>query len=372
MIVPFLDLQAHHAPLKEDILAAIGDVLDSGIFAGGPCVGKFEQEFATYCETEHALGVKSGTDALWLTMLALGIGPGDEVITVPMSFIATAEAISLTGARPVFVDVDPETYTLDPSALEGALTPRTKAIIPVHLFGQAADMGPILAFAEAHRLYVIEDAAQAHGATYQGKKAGSLGHAGCFSFYPAKNLGAIGEGGAITTDDAELVHKISALRDHGQTRKNSHSLLGWNSRMDGIQAAVLSLKLKQLDLDNAKRRHHAAQYDKAFTQVPAVIAPVNKRGDGHVYHIYAIQTPNRDGLIEFFNCRGIGYGLHYPKPIHLQEAYQHLGYKRGSLPVSEYCADHLISLPMFAGIRREQIHHVTETVADLVESRLIA
>jgi dTDP-4-amino-4,6-dideoxygalactose transaminase len=372
MNVPFLDLQGSHEPLREEILEVIGQVIETGIFSGGPFVEKFEQEFATYCETDYALGVKSGTDALWLTMLALNIGPGDEVITVPMSFIATAAAISLTGAKPVFVDIDPRTYTMDPSALEAALTPRTKAVIPVHLYGQSADMDPILAFAAKHGLYVIEDAAQAHGATYQGKKAGSLGHAGCFSFYPAKNLGAIGEGGAITTDDESLVLKIRALREHGQTQKNSHTMLGWNSRMDGIQAAVLSLKLSYLDGENHKRRQHANYYDQALKHLPAIITPVNDRGAGHVYHIYAIQAPNRERMVGFFNYRGIGYGLHYPTPIHLQNAYHHLACEKGSFPVSETCANRMISLPIYPGITVEQLNQVVEAIVDLSDSRLIA
>lgn len=372
MNVPFLDLQGSHAPLREEILGVIGQVIETGIFAGGPFVEKFEQEFAAYCETDYALGVKSGTDALWLTMLALDIGPGDEVITVPMSFIATAAAISLTGAKPVFVDIDPRTYTMDPTTLEAALTPRTKAVIPVHLYGQSADMDPILAFAVKHGLFVIEDAAQAHGATYRGKKVGSLGHAGCFSFYPAKNLGAIGEGGAVTTNDESLVLKIRALREHGQTQKNSHTLLGWNSRMDGIQAAVLSLKLPHLDRENLKRQHHAIYYDQALTPLPSIIPPVNIRGSGHVYHIYAIQTSYRERMIEFFNYREIGYGMHYPTPIHLQNAYHHLGYKKGAFPVSEFCANHMISLPIYAGITPEQLHQVVEAIADISDSRLIA
>lgn len=372
MNVPFLDLQAYHAPLREEILEVVGRVIDTGAFAGGPFVEEFEEEFAAYCETKSALAVRTGTDALWLTLLALNIGPGDEVITVPMSFIATAEAVSLTGAKPVFVDIDPKTYTMDPAGLENALTSRTKAIIPVHLFGHPADMDPILSFAEKHGLYVIEDAAQAHGATYKGKKVGSLGHAGCFSFYPAKNLGAIGEGGAITTNDQFLTGKVQALREHGQTQKNIHAMLGWNSRMDGIQAAVLSLKLLQLDDDNENRRHRATQYQRAFQCCPAIVPPTCEIDSGHVYHIYAVQTADRQEMIEIFNDRKIGFGLHYPTPIHLQKAYQHLGYERGSFPVSEYCANHLISLPIFSGITPEQINAVTEAVSELNESRLIA
>src|SRR6202011_3474439 len=262
--VPFLDLNAHHAPLREEFDRAIGEVIDSGAFAGGGFVEKFEAEFAAFCRCQHAIGLGSGTEALWLALLACGIGPGDEVITVPNTFMATAEAITYCAARPVFVDVDERTYTMDPAGLEKALSKRTKAIIPVHLFGQPADMDPILEFAKKHGLFVIEDAAQAHGAEYKGRRAGTMGDAGCFSFYPGKNLGALGEAGAVITDNPELLEKIRTLRDHGQVRKYRHSMIGWNCRMDGIQAAVLSVKLRQLKNANLMRGFHAQAYNEAF------------------------------------------------------------------------------------------------------------
>src|SRR5881296_801909 len=271
MKVPFLDLKAHHAPLIDEFDGAIREVIESSAFAGGPFVERFEQEFAAYCGSKYAIGVGNGTDALWLALLALGIGEGDEVVTVPNTFFATAEAITYCKARPVFVDVDENTFTMNPAELKKSLTARTRAIIPVHLFGQPADMDPILEFARAYGLFVIEDAAQAHGAEYKGRKAGTLGDAGCFSFYPGKNLGAFGEAGAVATNDAELREKIQVLRDHGQTRKYYHTLVGWNCRMDGIQAAVLSVKLRHLEKVNQLRRSHAAHYDQALGSIEEVI-----------------------------------------------------------------------------------------------------
>src|SRR5205085_10492971 len=288
--VPFLDLNAHHAPLREEFDRAIGEVIDSGAFAGGPFVEKFENEFAAFCRCDHAIGLGSGTEALWLSLLACGVGAGDEVITVPNTFMATAEAITYCAARPVFVDVDERTYTMDPAGLEKALSSKTKAIIPVHLFGQPADMDPILEFARKHGLFVIEDAAQAHGAEYKGRKAGTLGDAGCFSFYPGKNLGAFGEAGAIVTNDAELREKIQVLRDHGQARKYYHTLLGWNCRMDGVQAAILSIKLGHLEEANRLRRERALQYKQAFAGIEGVATPFEADYARHVYHVYAIRV----------------------------------------------------------------------------------
>src|SRR3984893_17055936 len=273
MKVPFLDLKAHHAPLIEKFDRAIHEVIESSAFAGGPFVEKFEEEFAAFCGSTYAIAVGNGTDALWLALLALGIGEGDEVITVPNTFIATAEANNYCKARPVFVDVDQDTFTMNPAELEKSLTKRTKAIIPVHLFGRPADMDPILEFARANGLFVIEDAAQAHGAEYKGRKAGTMGDAGCFSFYPGKNLGAFGEAGAVVTNDARINERIRVLRDHGQVRKYHHSMIGWNCRMDGIQGAVLQVKLRQLDRGNALRRKHAAEYNNTFRELEAVIAP---------------------------------------------------------------------------------------------------
>ncbi len=260
MKVPFVDLKAQYESIRYEVAAAIQRVLESTAFAAGPFVAQFEKEFAQFCGTRYALGVNSGTSALWLALLACGVGPGDEVITVPTTFIATAEAISQTGARPVFVDINEDTYLMDPALLEGAITLKTKAIIPVHLYGQMADMDPIMECARAHGLYVIEDACQAHGATYKGRRAGSIGDAGCFSFYPGKNLGAYGEGGAVVTDNQRIAERIAVLKDHGQSEKYYHSVIGWNDRMDGIQGAVLSVKLKYLEEWNAARRSNARLY----------------------------------------------------------------------------------------------------------------
>lgn len=345
--VPFLDLYRHHLPLREDLNRAIGEVIEASAFAGGPFVEAFEEAFARFCGSPYAAGVSNGTDALLLALRGLGIGAGDEVITVPNSFLATAEAISLAGATPVFADVDQRTYTLDPSALEGALTARTKAIIPVHLFGQPADMDPILAFARAHNLLVIEDAAQAVGAEYKGRGVGTFGDAAAFSFYPGKNLGAFGEAGAVVTKNVELDKKIRMLRDHGQARKYEHALIGTNARMDGIQAAVLRVKLRYLPLANAARRRHAAYYDAALSGLAGIGLPFSRPDAQHVYHLYAVRLPNREEVIRSLTDRGIGTGIHYPVPIHLTEAYRSLGYRKGAFPVAERCAAELLSLPMF-------------------------
>ncbi|MEY2486534.1 MAG: hypothetical protein QOH39_2182 [Verrucomicrobiota bacterium] len=364
--VPFLDLNSHHAPLREEFDRAIGQVIDSGAFAGGPFVEKFEAEFAAFCRCQHAIGLGSGTEALWLALLACGIGAGDEVITVPNTFMATAEAITYCAARPVFVDVDERTYTMDPAGLEKALTPRTKAIIPVHLFGQPADMDPILEFARAHGLFVIEDAAQAHGAEYKGKRAGTLGDAGCFSFYPGKNLGAFGEAGALITDNAELQEKVRTLRDHGQVRKYRHTMVGWNCRMDGIQAAVLSVKLRRLENANLLRRVHAQEYNRALAGVEEVITPIEAPYSRHVYHIYAIRVHDREEVMWSLKEKGIQCGVHYPVPVHLQKAYRDLGHDTGAFPVSEQTALEFISLPMFPELTEEQVATVAISLREAV------
>ena len=353
--IPFLDLNLHHASLRAELDSAIKEVIDSNAFAGGPFVEKFEEDFAAYCSSQYAIGVGSGTEALWLALLAGGVGAGDEVITVANTFMATAEAITYCGAQPVFVDVNETTYTMDPAGLEEALSSRTKAIIPVHLFGQPADMDPILEFARAHKLFVVEDAAQAHGAKYKGRTAGTLGDAGCFSFYPSKNLGAFGEAGAILTNNSELQEKLRMLRDHGQVRKYRHNLIGWNCRMDGIQAAVLTVKLRHLETANSLRRAHAVAYNKALAGLSEVATPFEASYARHVYHVYAIRVEERDEIVWFLKEKGIECGVHYPVPIHLQKAYQGLGYKAGSLPVSERIALELISLPMFPELTAAQI-----------------
>ncbi len=332
MQVPFLDLKSHHAPMLTEINGAIRDVIESNAFAGGPFVERFEEDFAAYCNSSYAIGLGSGTEALWLTLIALGVGPGDDVITVPNTFMATAEAITYCGARPVFVDVDERTYTLDPDSLPQAVTARTKAIIPVHLFGQPADMDSILKFARHRGLFVIEDACQAHGAEYQGRRAGTLGDAGCFSFYPGKNLGAFGEAGAVVTDNAELQEKIRILRDHGQVRKYHHTMIGWNCRMDGIQAAALRVKLRYLEKGNQLRRSHAARYDQALGGMEEIVTPAHAADVRHVYHVYAIRVQERDEIMRLLGEKGIGCGVHYPIPVHLQEAYRSLGYAQGDFP----------------------------------------
>jgi dTDP-4-amino-4,6-dideoxygalactose transaminase len=357
--VPFLDLKSHHAPLREEFIDAIGEVINAAAFTGGPFVARFEADFAAYCDCPHAIGVGSGTEALWLSLLALGIGPGDEVITVPNTFIATAEAITYCGAKPVFVDVDEHTYTMNPAAVVDAVTVRTKAIIPVHIFGQPAEMDPILEVAGEHDLYVIEDACQAHGAEYKGRRVGSLGDAGCFSFYPGKNLGAFGEAGAVVTRNAALQEKIRILRDHGQVRKHQHTMIGWNCRMDGIQAAILQIKLRFLERSNQLRRSHAAHYDKALHGIEEVIPPARVASTLHVYHVYAVRVPDRGEIIRCLSEKGIECGIHYPVLIHLQQAYRSLGYPRGAFPIAERCASEFLSLPMFPELTPAQV----ETVA---------
>jgi dTDP-4-amino-4,6-dideoxygalactose transaminase len=368
MQVPFLDLKAHHDSIRGELETAIREVIDSNAFAGGPFVAKFEQDFATFCGAANAIGVGNGTDALWLTMLALGIGAGDEVITVPMTFMATAEAISYSGAKPVFVDIDERTYTLDPDLLERAISPRTKAIIPVHLFGQAADMDAILEIARRRGLPVIEDACQAHGAEYRGRKAGSIGTAGCFSFYPGKNLGALGEAGAVVTNNEELRNKIQMLRDHGQAKKYHHALIGWNARMDGIQGAALRVKLKHLDRGNQARRANARFYDQHLAEVEEVILPTEADYARHVYHLYVVRMQDRDRVLQAMANRGIACGIHYPIPVHLQEAYRFLGHRKGSFPVAERCAEEFLSLPMYPELTTTQMGVVVDELKTVLRA----
>jgi dTDP-4-amino-4,6-dideoxygalactose transaminase len=362
MKVPFLDLKAQYESIKEEVAVAIQQVLDSCAFAGGPFVERFEKEFASFCQCEYAIGVGNGTDAIWLSLLALGVGLGDEVITVPNTFIATAEAISFCGAKPVFVDVDEKTYNMDPALLEAAITSRTKAIIPVHLFGQIADMDPIMDIARANGLLVIEDACQAHGAEYKGRAAGSIGDAGCFSFYPGKNLGAYGEAGAVVTNNPALDDRIRKLRDHGQKRKYDHELIGWNARMDGFQGAILSAKLKYLAAWNNDRRRKAEIYNELLADIDELIVPWEASYSKHVYHIYAIRVKARDSLLNALAEEDIHCAIHYPVPVHLQEAYNKLGLREDSFPVAEMCANEFVSLPMFPELTREQIEYVAEQI----------
>ena len=370
MNVPFLDLKVQYNSIRDEIAVAIKQVLDKTAFAGGPFVAQFEKDFATFCQTQYGIGVSSGTTALWMTLLACGIGPGDEVITVPNTFIATTEAISFCGAKPAFVDVNEHTYTMDPQKLQDYLEIRNlksemrniKAIIPVHLFGQMADMDPIMEIAKRYDLFIIEDACQAHGAEYKGKRAGTIGDAGCFSFYPGKNLGAYGEAGGVVTNHADLERKIRMLRDHGQSRKYYHDLIGWNARMDGFQGAVLSVKLKHIEEWNDARRKNAELYNSLLANMDKVILPGEAGYARHVYHIFAVRTQNRDNMMEDLSKREIHCGIHYPIPVHLTEAYASLNLKRGSFPVAETCADEYLSLPMFPELTEEQIEYVASEV----------
>lgn len=362
MSVPFLDLKSQYAAIKDEIRAAILEVVESCCFAGGPYVKKFETEFASYCRCREAVGVGNGTEALWLALTALGIGPGHEVITVPNTFIATAEAISFCGATPVFVDIEEKTYNMNPELLKRAVTRKTRAILPVHLFGQMADMEPILKIARDHHLYVIEDACQAHGAEYDGKKAGSVGDVGCFSFYPGKNLGAYGEAGALVTQDSRLAEKLRMLRDHGQRKKYDHADIGWNARMDGIQGAVLSVKLKYLDQWNYSRREHAQMYKSLLADIPELILPWEEPNRKHIYHVFAVRHPDRDRLLADMAGRGITCAIHYPLPIHLQDAYLGMEIKKGDFPLAEKTASEFLSLPMYPELTGEQIEAVCNSL----------
>jgi dTDP-4-amino-4,6-dideoxygalactose transaminase len=364
--IPFLNLRAQHDPIRAELHAMLDELLNTSAFAGGPLVGKFEDEFAAFCGTKHAVGVGNGTDALWLALLGLGVGPGDEVITVSATFMATAEAISYCGAKPVFIDIDEATYTMHPALIEAAITPRTKAIIPVHLYGQMADMDPIMEIAQRHNLFVVEDACQAHGAEYKGRKAGSIGHAGAFSMYPGKNLGALGEAGAITTNNTGLATRMKTLRDHGQEQKYFHSMIGWNARMDGMQGAALSLKLKNLDKGNAARREHARQYTELFSDSSRITTPTVAAQRTSVYHLYVVRVEERDRVLRELGQRGIGCGIHYPIPVHKQKAYA--SYAAVSLPVTERYAGEILSLPMYPELTPQQVSEVVRTVKAIVRT----
>jgi len=362
-MIPFLDLKAQYDSIQDEILAAVSAALASTQFVLGKDVAAFEEEFAAYSGGKFGIGVNSGTSALHLALLAAGVKPGDEVITVSCTFVATVAAIDYAGARPVFVDVDPLTHNMDPAQVEAAITERTRVIMPVHLHGQPADLDPILEIARRHRLLVIEDAAQAHAAEYQGRRVGSIGDLGCFSFYPGKNLGAYGEGGMVVTNNEEFAHTIRMLRDWGQERKYHHVLKGFNYRMEGIQGAILRVKLRHLDAWTEARRRHAARYNALLAGV-AVQKPVEMPYAKHVYHVYAIRTPRRDVLQESLQARDIQTGIHYPIPVHLQKAYANFGYGPGDLPVTEQASNELLSLPMFAELADQQIEAVCAAVRE--------
>ena len=360
-MIPFLDLKAQYASIQDELVAAVTDSLASTQWILGREVAAFEDEFAAYTGARFGIGVNSGTSALHLALLAAGVGPGDEVITVSCTFVATVAAVDYTGARPVFVDVDPDTLNMDVGQIEGAITERTKAILPVHLHGQPADLDPILEIARRHGLVVIEDAAQAHGAEYKGQRVGSIGDLGCFSFYPGKNLGACGEGGFVLTNDEEHAKKIRMLRDWGQSRKYHHDLKGFNYRMDGIQGAALRVKLRHLDSWTEARRAHAAQYSRLLSAA-GVTVPVESHDVRHVYHVYAIRSPRRDAIQAGLQAREIQTGIHYPIPVHLQTAYREFGQGSGQLPVTEKACTELLSLPMFPELTQEQVERVCDAV----------
>ncbi|MBY9067936.1 DegT/DnrJ/EryC1/StrS family aminotransferase [Hyphomonas sp. WL0036] len=366
-MIPFVDLKAQYHSIKEEVDAAVLKTLESCAFTLGPEVADFEKLFAAYCNNTHAMGVNNGTSALHLALLAAGVGPGDEVITVPHTFVASAASIYYTGAKIVLCDIDPATYTMDPAALEAAITPRTKAIIPVHLYGQMADMDPIMKIAEKHGLVVLEDAAQAHGAEYNGRRAGSVGHLAGFSFYPGKNLGAAGEGGAVVTSSDEYARRVKMLRDWGAERKYEHVLKGYNMRLEGMQGAVLKVKMKYIEQWTEMRRAAAKRYDDMFAGT-GVQTPKQMENRRHVYHLYVIRTPERARWQEELTKKGIQTGIHYPYPVHLLPAYEDLGYKEGQFPHSEKAGKEVLSLPMYPELTGDMQAEVAEAVTALQKS----
>ncbi|NLF51331.1 MAG: DegT/DnrJ/EryC1/StrS family aminotransferase [Leptolinea sp.] len=361
MTIPFVDLKAQYHSIKPEIDDAVLRVLESTQFVLGSEVASFEKAFAAYCDVENAIGVNSGTSALHLALLAAGVGPGDEVITVPFTFVATVAAIGYTGARPVFVDINPSSFTMDPNLLEAAITKNTKVIMPVHLYGQCADMDPILEIAKKNGLVVIEDAAQAHGAEYKGRKAGSMGDMGCFSFYPGKNLGAYGEGGMVTTCNPEFARTIRMLRDWGAEKKYQHVLKGFNYRLEGIQGAILNVKLKYLDQWSKARLDHAMLYNKLLAGSRVKTPEIMMYGTP-VFHVYAVRVKERESLMAHLTQNNIQHGIHYPYPVHLLPAHSDLGHKAGDFPESEAAANEVLSLPMFPELTEEQIRIVTESI----------
>jgi dTDP-4-amino-4,6-dideoxygalactose transaminase len=362
MNVPLVDLKAQYQPLKQDLFGRFEEILDGMHLFLGPNVQAFEREFAAYQEVEQAIGVSDGTMALRMALLACGVGPGDEVVTASHTFIATAEAIALVGATPVFVDIDPVTYTIDVTRIEKVLTPYTKAILPVHLYGQPADMDPILEIAGRRGLRVIEDACQAHGARYKGHRIGGMGHMAAFSFYFSKNLGAYGEAGMVTTNDGTLANKVRMLRDHGSLRRYHHELLGVNARLDEMQAAVLRAKLPFLDGWNVQRRAHAAHYRQLLSGLKGVKVPEAAIYADHVYHLYVLRVSRRDELKQYLHGRGIGTGIHYPIPCHLQPAFHYLGHREGDLPLTEQAAGEILSLPMYPELNAAQRMYVADAI----------
>lgn len=364
--IPFVDLVGQYRRYKDELDAAIKNTIENASFIGGPANGRFEEAFAKYCGVKHCVGVANGTDALYLILRAFGIGKGDEVILPVNTFIATAEAVTMAGARPVFADVDDKTALIDPQSLEAAITEKTKVLMPVHLYGQLADMRAISAIAAKKNLIVIEDSAQAHGAEMDGKRAGSFGRATGFSFYPGKNLGAYGDAGALVTNDTALADKARRTANHGRAEKFGHEFPGVNSRLDGLQAAILEVKLKYLDTWISERRRAAKRYDELLKDIPGVVLPVSREEKAHVYHLYVVRVKDRDGLKKHFGERNIQCGIHYPTPLHLLPAYADLGYKEGRFPVAEKMAPEIISLPMSPEITEEQQHRVAQAIKEFV------
>lgn len=367
--IPSFDLTRQNAALKDELMRVISGIIDGGHFILGENVAEFEKEMARTCCVRFAVGVANCSDALYLALLACGIGPGDEVITTPFTFFATAGAIARTGARPVFCDIDPATYNMDARGIEGLVTPRTKAILPVHLYGQPADMDPIVDVAKRHNLYVIEDAAQAIGASYKGRPVGSLGDVACISFFPTKNLGAFGDAGVVVTDNADIADRVRMLRVHGSRKKYYHELLGCNSRLDELQAGILRLKLRHLPDWTARRRQIAARYVELLADTPQVRSgmlrlPVELADTIHVYHQFTVATPDRDRLQEHLKARGIGSTVYYPLPLHLQVVFRDLGYREGAFPEAERASREVLSLPMFPELTDEEIVRVVEAIRD--------
>jgi len=361
--VPYLDLRAQLKPLRAELDAAIARTLDNCSFCLGPDVAQFEKDFAAFCGAQHALGFNSGTSALHVAMLLLGVGPGDEVITTPYTFIATSWAISYCGAKPVYVDIDEGTFNLDPKLIERAITPRTKAVLPVHLYGQPFDVDAVAAICKQHHLPFVEDAAQAHGAKYKGKSIGTFGAVSCFSFYPAKNLGACGEGGALVTNDAALAARAKSLREHGSTVRYHHDEVGYNYRLEGIQGAVLGVKLKHLAHWTRERQRVAARYAELLADTPLQL-PMVTAGNDSAWHLYTVRSPRRDELKKHLDANGVGNAVHYPMPLHLQKVYATLGHQAGDFPVAEKASREVLSLPMFPELTEAQIQRVADVVQD--------
>jgi len=361
MRIPILDLKAQYAAIKDEVMRAISEVCENQAFALGPAVAEFEKNVAIYCNSKHAIGVSSGTDALLVSLMAMDVKPGDEVITTPFSFFATAGCVVRIGARPVFVDIDPDSGNIDPAGIEEKITEKTRAIIPVHLFGQIAPMKAITEIASQNNLAVIEDAAQAIGASRDGIMAGNFGNCGCFSFYPTKNLGGFGDGGLVTTNTDSLADNIRTLRDHGQKPRYFYKVIGGNFRLDGIQGAVLNVKLKYLDDWNEKRRQNAALYDSLFTGSP-VGTPAIDSGNVSIYHQYTVTVPERDELQKYLADNDIGSAVFYPKPLHLQDCFKELGYKQGDMPVAERFCNEVLSLPVYPELLPDEIEYVARTV----------